>query len=306
MDSGDLIRTPEQAIVAFEKLTSLRVVIHDIAGTIWPFLSPERLQHRAPACMAVKSTHDWACMDFELRRLRRELPGQPEGRVHCCHAGLIEWVVPIYAEDTARNGALAWILFAGQRRPAGNWRHLHKDSRTSHLDKAGTWDVSAIAEDDATCILEALRQLRARLVEWRQAASSLLASDAERTPAPGLPAGMQDADTQRLVLRRVQVERFILQRHTGRASVGDLARELKLSESRTIHLVRELFGISYAKLLTEMRLRTAASLLRNSELGILDVGLSSGFSDLSNFHRRFRKRFGLSPLRYRRHPGATV
>jgi transcriptional regulator GlxA family with amidase domain len=53
-----------------------------------------------------------------------------------------------------------------------------------------------------------------------------------------------------------------------------------------------------------MRLRTAASLLRETSMSILDVCLASGFQDLSHFHRFFRKRFGATPLRYRRLPPA--
>ena len=49
-----------------------------------------------------------------------------------------------------------------------------------------------------------------------------------------------------------------------------------------------------------MRLRTAAGLLRATSASIVEVCLDSGFQDLSHFHRLFRRRFGVTPLRYRR------
>ncbi|MEZ0299362.1 MAG: helix-turn-helix domain-containing protein [Candidatus Methylacidiphilales bacterium] len=304
MPPPDLFRTPEQAIVAFERVTGLHVVIHDLGSTIWPFLSPERMQHRTPVCTAVKATHDWACMDFEMNRLRKELPGLPHGRYHCCHAGLMEWVVPVYPANSP-----AWILFAGQRRTAGAYTHLHRDLRTTHSSNARVQDIPDVTEQDAQFILEALRQLRARLLQWYEGAAEILRSETspDKGPKPGIPAHLQPhSDNERFVSRRFQIERFIFMRHTGSASISDLARELHLSESRTIHLVRELFATSYAKMLNEMRLRTAASLLRSSSLTILEVGLSSGFQDASNFHRRFRNRFGISPLQYRKDPAKTV
>jgi AraC-like DNA-binding protein len=79
-----------------------------------------------------------------------------------------------------------------------------------------------------------------------------------------------------------------------------LASLLGIGESRTSHLVQELFNCSYVELLNQMRLRTASSLLRESSLTVLEVCLASGFQDLSHFHRCFRRRFATTPLKYRR------
>jgi len=53
-------------------------------------------------------------------------------------------------------------------------------------------------------------------------------------------------------------------------------------------------------LTTLARLKTAETLLRYSNLSVLEVATRSGFGDLSNFHSSFRRHFGLPPHQYRR------
>lgn len=285
MHRPDLLETPEWAIAVFEDLTGLRVAIHDLAGDLWPFLPPERFRHSSACCAAVKARHDWACVDFEITRLHRDILRTPEGRFHTCHAGFMEWALPVIAKDR-----LAWILFAGQARAAGAFQHLLHDIRrtTSQAPRAAT--LPAVNESRADVILEALRQLRTRLLEWHGEASAL------SRHAPGSPSG----PARELADRRALIQGILYRGHTEQGSLADLARALHLGESRTSHLVKELFGCSYVQLLTRLRLRTAARLLRESSLSILEVCHGSGFQDLSHFHRSFQKRFSTTPLNYRR------
>lgn len=286
MNHPSIMEVPEWAIQVFEKQNDLRVVVHDLTAMLGPFLQPERFKHRAPCCIAVKARHDWACVDFEVTRLRAELSDFPEGRYHRCHAGFMEWVVPVFIK-----GRLAWILFAGQRRDTGDYRHLFRDVRTTSGAGVVEKVLRETGEADAEAILESLRQLRSRLLEWHGQVSVLLKNT--RQPEAG---GAED-----MVGRRRLIQNFLHASHTESAtSLADLAKALHLGESRASHLVKELFGQSYVELLTELRLRTAAALLRASELSVTEVCLTSGFSDLSHFHRCFQKRFATTPLKYRR------
>lgn len=269
---------PERIIQAFENVTNLSIVVHDLTARLWMFMPTERFQHCTTLCREVKVTHDWACRDFDITRLRREIAQHPDGRWHVCHAGLLEWSVPVHLD-----GRLAWVLFAGQRCPSGPFRHAARDIRTTKWRHISRYPPPAVGEDHAIHVLEALRQLRARLLEWH-----------ESTLRVQTGAGGRDGE------RRLVIEHYIHQHHRNGASVAGLARELSLSESRTIHLVKELFGRGYIKLVCEMRLRTAAALLRATSAPILEVCLDSGFQDLSHFHRLFRRHFGVTPLRYRR------
>jgi AraC-like DNA-binding protein len=281
----NLLETPEWAIQSFENLTGLRLVVHDLHGGLWPFLHPERLEHRAPCCVAVKARHDWACVDFEVTRLREEIAQWPDGRCHCCHAGFMEWVLPAFIDDR-----LAWIFFAGQRRPEGEYEYLVRDIRklTPSFRHRALPDL--IPEPHALAILEALRQLRSRLLDWREQADSFLKGGPH---SEGLSAGQ-------MVDRRLMIQGFLHRNHKRAPRLTELARFLGIGESRTSHLVQELFGCSYVELLNQERLRTASSLLRESSLTVIEVCLASGFQDISHFHRCFRKRFATTPFKYRR------
>ena len=286
MYQPSLMEVPEWAIKVFEKQNDLQIVVHDLTATLSPFLQPERFKHHASCCVAVKARHDWACVDFEVTRLRVELPDFPEGRYHRCHAGFMEWVIPVFIK-----GQLAWILFAGQRRAVGDYRHLFRDVRTTAGNGGQAETLRETGEPDAEEILEGLRQLRSRLLGWYGQVSALLKNT--REPESG---GVKD-----MAGRRRLIQNFLHASYTESAtSLADLAKALHLGESRTSHLVKELFDCSYVELLNELRLRTAAALLRESALSVTEVCLSSGFQDLSHFHRCFQKRFATSPLKYRR------
>ena len=67
-------------------------------------------------------------------------------------------------------------------------------------------------------------------------------------------------------------------------SVRQLERLFKLHLGRTI-----------SEHYTELRLRHARTLLRQTSLSVLEVGIASGFTNASHFSRSYRSRFGHSP-----------
>jgi len=285
MASVDLFDVPRQAFRAFENLTKLGLVVHDLDGSLWPHLPPCHLQHTQPVCRAVKAAgFDFACRAFEITRLREDLVKQSQGRVHVCHAGLIEWVVP-----TFRDGRLQWVFFAGQRRCSKQFTPEIKDapSRVRQiLDAQKINALPGVAEDQSEINLEALRQLAARLQLWHEEMS-------RRSKGKSFPLA---DDTS----RRLAIDRFIEHEHTRPVRLPDLARTLHLSRGRTAHLVREMCGSTFGLLLNAARVRTAASLLRHSNLTVLEIALRSGFGDVSHFHRVFKKFEQKTPHRFRR------
>src|SRR5471030_306209 len=92
----DVFAVPEKAIEAFEALTHTRVTVHDLRGTLRPFLPPERFQHMHPLCCAVKVRHSDSCIAWGVTQLRREISAAPDGRIQVCFAGLVEAVVPVF------------------------------------------------------------------------------------------------------------------------------------------------------------------------------------------------------------------
>ena len=273
----------ERAIAAFERLHRLTVTVHDLRGDLWHHLAPERLSHRHPLCRAVKNqAHARRCEAFELESLRAQLARSGLGRVHVCHAGLVEWVVPVRSER-----GLDWVLFAGPRR-AGQLAAL----RDSQPATTGVWpartDLPALVADaEAADLLEALSALAARLDQPRRERPR-----SERTIRLRV-AGDGEAH------RAARISRFIAQHHARDIRLADLAVELNLTADRTGREVRRLLGRGFPALIAEARLHAAATLLRTTALPVLDIGLRSGFNDASHFHASFRRRFGVTPAAWR-------
>lgn len=288
MDSHQI---PLQAIEAFEKTTGLSISIHDLSGVLYNYLPHERFYHNTPCCLAVKGAHDVACVAFDAKRIHSEMRDRPDGMIKVCHAGLVEWVVPRLSQL-----GLDWLLFAGQRRPGKQFSAATWDS--TPRPRRAPWTSSTplpppIDDAEAQIILEMLRQLSARLERWR-----LELDRSASAPAAGLREPGTRTDV--LATRRAAIRRLIESRHRSGLRLADLAEYLHISESRAGHAVREACGKSFIELLVETRLKTAASLLRYSNLAVVDVVERSGFGDLSHFHQSFRKRYRMTPHCYRK------
>ena len=282
----DPFAVPESAIGTFEHMHGLRVTVHDLGGSLWPFLEADRFYHAMAPCQAVKSRGGLSeCLAFELDDLRTRLAGMPDGCIHICHASLVEWVVPVF-----RSRSLDLILFAGVR-SAGRDLRADFQAPISRFAPTGR-PAPPVSQVDAMHIMEHLRQLAARLedcIEALQQAGSSLSSPVRQAPC----------DVQRAVV----IHRFIQERHASHVRLGDLARVLHLSKDRAGHAVHEATGQTFSGLLAAARVRLACSLLRHSALPVTDVALRSGFGDVAHFHRVFRKTVGTTPGRYRRVTG---
>jgi AraC-like DNA-binding protein len=79
----------------------------------------------------------------------------------------------------------------------------------------------------------------------------------------------------------------------------ELARLCGCSARHFNRLFRECFGQSPRARQTELRLLKASHLLAMSGEKVVDIALASGYRSLSLFNSLFKKRFGISPSRWR-------
>lgn len=85
-------------------------------------------------------------------------------------------------------------------------------------------------------------------------------------------------------------------------SVGTIAQRLKLSPRYVQDLLQDT-GLSFTERLLEHRLQHAMQMLTSEQgdrLKISEIALTSGFSEISYFNQRFRRRFGETPTQSRR------
>ena len=92
---------------------------------------------------------------------------------------------------------------------------------------------------------------------------------------------------------------MIAWRHAEPLSLASLAEAAGLSRYHFLRVFRRVVGVTPYAYVLGRRLAAAAERLRSGDETVLDVALGCGFSDLSEFTRRFRSRFGLPPGRFR-------
>jgi AraC-like DNA-binding protein len=78
------------------------------------------------------------------------------------------------------------------------------------------------------------------------------------------------------------------------------AREAGLSGFHFLRLFAAALGVTPHQYLVRSRLRRAARLLADDAVSVTDAAYDSGFGDLSNFMRTFRRAAGMSPGAFRR------
>jgi AraC family transcriptional regulator len=83
-------------------------------------------------------------------------------------------------------------------------------------------------------------------------------------------------------------------------SIAQIAEVACLSPHYFLRMYRQAFQETPHQYLTRRRLETAKGLLLKSDSSITQICLSVGFESLGAFRWLFRKRFGVSPERYRK------
>lgn len=83
-------------------------------------------------------------------------------------------------------------------------------------------------------------------------------------------------------------------------SLGDVAGFAGLTSSSFARFFRKMTGKTFVEFRNGCRIRKACRALVETEHSILEIALASGFENLANFNRQFRKSTGMPPREYRR------
>ncbi len=85
-------------------------------------------------------------------------------------------------------------------------------------------------------------------------------------------------------------------------SVADAAAVAGYSPSHFMRIFRQVTGRTFVNYLTDYRLSAAVYYLKETDEDIGAVAANCGFENISYFIRRFRRKYGTSPGRYRKNP----
>lgn len=104
--------------------------------------------------------------------------------------------------------------------------------------------------------------------------------------------------------RMRRVLEYIEEHVDGNLSLEAMAAEVQLSPLYLARAFKAAIGQSPHQYVLGRRIERAKELLRNTEMLIVDVALSSGFSSQSHLSHWFLRQVGVSPAVYRRQTGA--
>jgi AraC-like DNA-binding protein len=83
-------------------------------------------------------------------------------------------------------------------------------------------------------------------------------------------------------------------------SLGSLAAKFHVSPGCLSAHFRHHVGMSPMQYITQSRLTHARVLLDQTEMTVMEISMQCGYHDVSNFVRRFRHQFQMTPLQFRR------
>ncbi len=86
----------------------------------------------------------------------------------------------------------------------------------------------------------------------------------------------------------------------GPLTLEDAAHFAGLTPSSFARFFRKMTGRTFVEFRNACRIRNACRALSESDHGILEIALASGFQNLANFNRQFRKATGMPPREYRK------
>ena len=96
-----------------------------------------------------------------------------------------------------------------------------------------------------------------------------------------------------------QVIEYIRQHYARDITLGQLAAEFRMSDSAFSRMFQRHSGYGFADYLNQTRVRQACDRLAGSRQAITEICFEVGYSNLSNFNRRFRALTGVTPREYR-------
>ncbi len=278
---SELVRT-------YGRLFRCSVCFHDYSGDIFKAADISLHMHMNPFCQLVKKGKhcERKCVDFDSNNVRHLFSSGKKELVKICHAGAMEFVVPVFVESR-----LCGAVFLGPFRPAKNGR----------LSGVVLQEAAMELSPDVKRAFSSLSEIESSKLEDMLNMTRLLAEKLGRTIASvnrDCILGQGYAD---------KIPYFINREFKNRVSIANLAGFLSLSVSRTSRLVKLHTGKTFPELLAEKRVEHARFMLENSFFNMEMLSQQCGFSEPSYFFRIFKKLQKITPAEYRRKlKGAAV
>ena len=97
----------------------------------------------------------------------------------------------------------------------------------------------------------------------------------------------------------MEIANYLSRHYSEKLTLDDISRETFFSVAYCECEFRKAFGKSIINYLIDLRISEAKRLLTETSMSCSVIANMVGFDDANYFSRVFKKRIGLSPLRYR-------
>ena len=115
-------------------------------------------------------------------------------------------------------------------------------------------------------------------------------------------AGINAKETDRMN----KVFDFVFRNYHREISVREVADIANLASNSFSRFFRQRTRKSFVEFVNEVRLGHACKLLQENKMSVADICHASGYNNLSNFNRQFKRLYKVSPLKYARKFSLTV
>lgn len=118
---------------------------------------------------------------------------------------------------------------------------------------------------------------------------------------PWQPMGPEDYSAiQQRAKRIMEITDYIDRNFQRKLLLSEIAERENLSLMYLSHFFKDTMGMSFQEYLNRKRFEYACALLFTTERKILDISISSGFSDVRYFNEAFSAQYGCTPKEYRK------
>jgi AraC-like DNA-binding protein len=83
------------------------------------------------------------------------------------------------------------------------------------------------------------------------------------------------------------------------ANLNEISDELNVKNYNLSKLIKKESGVTFNTLLREIRLGKFCELIKVKNVSINDLAIEVGFSNTSDFYKKFKAKYGISPREYR-------
>jgi AraC-like DNA-binding protein len=97
-----------------------------------------------------------------------------------------------------------------------------------------------------------------------------------------------------------KINEYIMQNFQHDISLPEIAAVANMTVATFCHFFKEHYQVTFIAYLSTVKIGHACKLVAENELNIMEVAYASGFNNLANFHKKFKKLKNMTPVEYRK------